>query len=158
MTAFPQNGLRLAAILGALAAPAAAEDLPAELAAKAETARLACAAIDGVFDPGWGAVRRVDLDGDLDMDWVLNEVSFNCSTAASLYCGTGGCMSHFLVDGTVMSMMNRGWDAVTIGPMRVVIADVHGTLCDGIGPTPCATASMWDAEAVTWRSAGAIWE
>jgi hypothetical protein len=135
-----------------------AQDLPEELIAKVEDARLACAAADGVFDMGWGGVRRIDLDGNLKRDWALDEAAFVCSSIRSLYCGTGGCASHFWIDGVVTSMINRGWDAVTIGPMRVLIADVHGTVCGGIGPTPCATASMWDKDEKLWRSGTAIWE
>jgi hypothetical protein len=73
-------------------------ELPAQLQEKVNLAQKACADFEnGDFAMEWGAVARVDLDGDLRPDWVLNEVSFACSSAASLYCGTGGCMSHFLV-------------------------------------------------------------
>lgn len=161
-----ENGaarLRAAAIPFALAAglsgPAMAQDLPDGLALKLAEAEQACNDFEnGEFSPGWGAVRRVDLDGDLDMDWVLDEFRFECSSAASLYCGTGGCMSHFSIDGDVHSMLNRGWEAVTLGPNRVVLADVHGSLCGGINPTPCVTASTWDPEEGIWRSTAATWE
>ena len=33
---------------------------------------------------------HVDLDGDIARDWVVDEAGFLCSSAASLYCGTGG--------------------------------------------------------------------
>ncbi len=69
--------------------------LPIGLREKVDLAAQACAEFnDGQFDIAWGAVERVDLDGDLQRDWVLNESGFACSSAASLYCGTGGCMSH----------------------------------------------------------------
>ncbi|CUK16805.1 hypothetical protein RUE5091_04043 [Ruegeria denitrificans] len=79
--------------------PAFAADLsqlPTGLRTKIDLATQACASFnDGQFDLDWGAVERVDLDGDLQRDWVLNESGFACSSTASLYCGTGGCMSHF---------------------------------------------------------------
>ena len=106
----------------------------------------------------WGAVARVDLDGDLSPDWVLNEASFACSSAVSLYCGTGGCMSHFLVDDVLGSVLNQGWGVVDLGPYRVLLTDVHGSQCGGINPTPCVTASIWDSEAWQWRSTSAEWE
>ncbi len=150
--------------LGAAALPTAtmAEDismLPQALLAKVEDARAACSVIEnGEFAIEWGAVSRVDLDGDLRADWVLDEVHFACSTAASLFCGTGGCMSHFLVGDQLGSLLNQGWEMANIVPIRVLLADVHGARCGGIGPTPCVTASVWDTEGGVWRSTAAEWE
>lgn len=150
--------------LGAAALPTAtmAEDismLPQALLAKVEDARAACSTIEnGEFAIEWGAVSRVDLDGDLRADWVLDEAHFACSTAASLFCGTGGCVSHFLVGDQLGSLLNQGWEMADFGPNRVLLADVHGARCDGIGPTPCVTASVWDAEGDVWRSTAAEWE
>jgi len=134
-------------------------ELPAQLQEKINLARKACADFEnGDFAMEWGAVARVDLDGDLRPDWVLNEVSFACSSAASLYCGTGGCMSHFLVGDVLGSVLNQGWDVADLGPYRVLLTDVHGSQCGGINPTPCVTASTWDAEDGIWRSTAAKWE
>jgi hypothetical protein len=142
--------------------PAVAADvsqLPPGLQAKVDLAARACAEFnDGQFDIAWGAVERVDLDGDLQRDWVLNESGFACSSAASLYCGTGGCMSHFWISEEVHSLLNQGWTVVDFGSQRIVIADVHGSDCEGINPTPCVSASIWDAEAKTWRSTSGSWE
>ena len=134
-------------------------DLPEQLQKKVETARQACAEFDnGTFYLEWEAVDRVDLDGDLYLDWVLNERGFSCSTAASLYCGTGGCMSHFLVEDVLHSLFNQGWGLADLGPNKVLLADVHGSQCGGISPTPCVTASTWDSDAKEWRTTGAEWE
>ncbi|WP_162798521.1 hypothetical protein [Sulfitobacter sp. SK012] len=67
-------------------------------------------------------------------------------------------MSHFLIEDHVATQLNQGWEMATIGPYRVLLADVHGTQCGGINPTPCFTASVWDADESVWRSAGAEWE
>ena len=134
-------------------------DLPPQLQDKVEAAASACAAFEnGEFYLEWGAVVRVDLDGDLDHDWFLNESGFACSTAASLFCGTGGCMSHFLVGDELHSLLNQGWDVVDLGPNRVLLADVHGSQCGGMNPTPCVTASTWDKEEKRWQTTGAAWE
>ena len=70
-------------------------ELPFQLQEKVEIARQACSDFEnGQFALEFGAVRRVDLDGDIHRGWVLDESGFACSTAVSLYCGTGGCMSH----------------------------------------------------------------
>jgi hypothetical protein len=131
-------------------------ELPALLQEKVEQARQACSDFEnGQFALEWGSITRVDLDGDLRPDWVLNEAFFACSSAASLYCGTGGCMSHFLVGDVLYSLLNQGWAVVDLGPHRVLLTDVHGSQCGGINPTPCVVASTWDKETARWRSATA---
>lgn len=134
-------------------------DLPSQLLEKVEAAQQACSDFEnGQFALEFGAVHRVDLDGDYYLDWVLDEVGFACSSAVSLYCGTGGCLSHFLVGDRVSSLLNQGWDMANIGPFRVLLADVHGSQCGGINPTPCIVASAWDPEDKVWRSTDAKWE
>ena len=150
------NRIATAVMICLLASPGQAHDLstlPKPLAEKVEAAKKACADFEnGQFALEWGAVSRVDLDGDLRPDWVLNDNGFACSSAASLYCGTGGCESHFLVGDTVTSLLNQGWDVVTFGRNRVLLMDVHGSRCGGINPTPCVEALTWDQEAKAWRS------
>ena len=142
--------------------PAIAQDwseLPQQLLEKVEAAKRACSDFEnGQFALEFGAVQRVDLDGDIYRDWVLDEAGFTCSSAVSLYCGTGGCMSHFLVEDRMFSLLNQGWDMADIGPFRVLLADVHGSQCGGINPTPCIVASAWDPEEKVWRSSAAQWE
>lgn len=143
-------------LLGCLSPALLAEvlpELPAPLAAKVTAAREACANFNGgEFAFEWGAVVRDDLDGDLYPDWVLNESGFACSSAASLYCGTGGCESHFLVGDKVTTLLNQGWEMATIGRHRVLLTDVHGSRCGGISPTPCVESLVWDREDKMWRS------
>ena len=127
--------------------------LPAALAEKVTEARQACADNgNGEFALEWGAVTRTDLDGDLQPDWVLDESAYACSTAASLFCSTGGCLSHFLVGGVVASFRNQGWTLVTFGRNRVLLTRVHGSDCGGNSPTPCFVARAWDPEAKLWQS------
>ena len=141
--------------------PASASDiseLPVQLQEKVNQAQQACSDFEnGEFALELGAVVRVDLDGDLRPDWALNEVFFACSSALSLYCGTGGCMSHFFVGDVISSILNQRWDVVDLGPNRVLLTDVHGSQCGGIDPTPCVTASAWDAEDGIWRSTAVEW-
>ncbi len=127
--------------------------LPEALAEKVTVAEQACADVEnGEFALEWSAVTRTDLDGDLSPDWVLDESAYACSTAVSLYCSTGGCMSHFLVGGVVTSFRNQGWSVLTFGRNRVLLTRAHGTACGGHSPTPCFVARMWDPDAKLWRS------
>ncbi len=149
----------LTAIISVSASAAEIEDLPAKLQDKVVQAAEACSGFEnGEFFIDWGGVVRTDLDGDLYPDWVLNESSFACSTAASLYCGTGGCMSHYLIGDTLTSLFNQGWEMVSVAQKRYLVANVHGSQCGGINQTPCATISIWDPEAQSWRTAAATWE
>ena len=144
-----------------VSSPAVAEsaNMPSALQSKIDAARAECASFDsGEFALEEGAVQRVDLDGDNADDWVVNEGRFACSTAASLYGGTGGSMSHFLIGSKLASSQNQGWEITQFGPHTVLLARVHGSNCDGINPTPCVTSSVWDEEAKVWRSASAAWE
>jgi len=128
-------------------------ELPPPLAAKVTAARGACADFNnGEFALEWGAVVRKDLDGDLRPDWVLDESGFACSSAVSLYCGTGGCQAHFLVGDTMTSVLTQGWEVVTFGRHRVLLTDVHGSRCGGISPTACVESLVWDREAKMWRA------
>jgi hypothetical protein len=151
-------------LLATLAAPGLAwsadiSDLPTQFQEKIELARKACSEVNnGEFALEWGSVERIDLDGDLRPDWVLNEASFACSSVPSLYCGTGGCVSHFLVRETIGSLQNQGWKVADMGGHRILVAKVHGSQCGSIGPSPCVTASIWDKEGQQWRSAIAQWE
>ncbi|MDG3041706.1 hypothetical protein [Roseicyclus marinus] len=50
-----------------------------------------CAGFEnGRFDAG-NAVTEADLDGDGMNDRLVDTASFTCTSAASLYCGSGGC-------------------------------------------------------------------
>ena len=150
--------------LETLAAPGLAwsadiSDLPVQFQEKIDMARKACSDVNnGEFALEWGSVERIDLDGDLRPDWVLNEASFACSSAASLYCGTGGCVSHFLVGKTIRSLQNLGWKVITMGGARILVANVHGSQCGSIGPSPCVTASIWDKAGQQWQSSVAQWD
>ena len=150
------NRIAMAVMICSFASSGQAQDLsalPNPLVEKVETAKKACADFEnGEFALEWGAVSRVDLDGDLRPDWALDNSAFACSSAASLYCGTGGCESHFLVGDTVTSLLNQGWDVLTFGRNRVLLMDVHGSRCGGINPTPCVESLVWDQEAKAWRS------
>ena len=61
-------------------------DADAILAAAAKD----CAEMDGGVFASEGAVRQIDMTGDGTDDTIVDEALFTCSTAASLYGGSGG--------------------------------------------------------------------
>ncbi len=140
----PAAALLLAATATAAQAP---EPLPPALAVVLQAARADCASIDGgqltVDD---GAISRPDLTGDGAPDWAFDTARLTCSSAASLYCGTGGCGVSFLVGDTLTQTLAKGWQVLAMPPLTAVLLQVHGSLCGGINPTPCLEAWVWDAE------------
>ena len=63
-------------------------ELPPQFQEKVEVATKTCANFEnGEFDLEWGAVDRVDLDGDLYHDWVLNECRGRGSLASEPWMG-----------------------------------------------------------------------
>lgn len=134
-------------------------DLPRVLQEKIAAAEELCASTnDGTFALEWGAVDRVDLDGNGTPDWVLNEVGYACSSAVSLYCGTGGCLSHFLTSNSLQSLLNHGWTLISTADGPLVLARLNSAACEGSVGSTCWAASTWDAESGVWRSAAAQWE
>ena len=133
----------------ALLAPGAAQaqDLPAALQAEIDTARADCAAFeDGTLEVPWGATTRTDLTGDGAMDLVLDLGQLRCSSAASLYCGTGGCSVLFAVGDTVTRRLSKGWSVERMGPLTVVLNQRHGNDCGGTNLRPCVEAMVWSPE------------
>ena len=127
-------------------------DLPEPLAERAQEARTGFEG--GTPSVGWGAIRRVDLDGDLRPDRALDESAFACSSAASLCCGTGGRRTHFLAGDSLGSFLNPRWDVVTFGRDRVVLPDVHGSPAGGVDSSPWVNAGTRDGET---RARGTVW-
>ncbi|MDD9716967.1 hypothetical protein PVW48_09440 [Dinoroseobacter sp. PD6] len=144
----------LTALLFAL--PAAAqpvEDLPAPLQAAIETARADCAAFDnGTLDVPPEAITRTDLTGNGTTDMVLDLGQVHCSSAVTLYCGTGGCPVVFAVEETATERLSKGWTVQRFAHLTVVLNQVHGSACGGTNLTPCVEALVWDTEARRFTS------
>lgn len=118
--------MRIALALLLLATPALAQDWPPEFAAIVEESKSIC---DGDFTAAPDAVTQADLNGDGRLDWVVDSGLFQCSTFASLYCGTKGCGVDTLIDGTRGALLLHDWDTVTEGGTTYLTApnDTGGT-------------------------------
>jgi hypothetical protein len=135
-------------LLSASAAPLAAQqDWPAPITSAIETARAECAGFEnGTLDVPWNAVSRTDLTGNGQADHVLDFGRLACSSMVSMYCGTGGCSVLFVVDGEVTERLSKGWSVERLGPMTVLLNQVHGSECGGTNLNPCVEAMVWDAQ------------
>lgn len=127
--------------LAATTLPAGAD--PAKIAAGLAEAEAMCQSVNGTFSAG-EAVVSVDLDGDGQPDTVLDEARYACSTAASLYGGSGGALVRFFVGGTETARLARGWGVVDWSGRPVVLLSLHGAECGGIGADSCYEAIVFE--------------
>ena len=97
---------------------------------------------EGNFTLEDDAVQQFDfnLDGESDLA-VLDEAGFSCEDSASMYCGTAGCVVHFITPADYSSGYTRGWQIVrTKSDQPVILFSLHGVSCGEVGTTPCYEA------------------
>ncbi|MGP1394642.1 MAG: hypothetical protein ACTS3R_03945 [Inquilinaceae bacterium] len=134
--------------IGAAVAMAVGIGGPAEASEAAgkivEEARADCAAFDsGVLSTTDRTVLSVDLTGDGRPDDLVDTSEFSCSSAASLYCGTGGCSLFAVVDETVTNFLVKDWKIVTWADEPILLLAVHGAECGGTNLRRCFKAVVW---------------
>ncbi|MCA3508378.1 MAG: hypothetical protein IOD01_14050 [Rhodobacter sp.] len=121
--------------------------LPAAAFADADAiladAAKACAEQDNGVFASEGAVRQIDMTGDGTEDTIVDEALFTCTTAASLYAGSGGSMIHVFVNGTQSSFLVQGYETVRWGDNLIVLLALGGTDCNTINANPCFEALTW---------------
>ena len=121
--------------------------LPAAAFADADAiladAAKACAEQDNGVFASEGAVRQIDMTGDGTEDTLVDEALFTCTTAASLYAGSGGSMIHVFVNGAQSSFLVQGYETVRWGDNLIVLLALGGTDCNTINANPCFEALTW---------------
>ncbi|MEE4237099.1 MAG: hypothetical protein V2I51_10285, partial [Anderseniella sp.] len=134
-------GALIAVLLGTFSAFAAspeAQELIDRAAADCRTLN------NGEFDAG-DAVAEIELRSQFGtvVAELVDESKYACSSAASLYCGTGGCMLNLIVDDTVRSWQATGWRLIEWGPDRILLIGRDGGWCGGAGAEVCYEALVW---------------
>jgi hypothetical protein len=108
-----------------------------------EEGRENCASFeDGLFEPR-DAVQEVDLTGDGVPEILIDESRFSCSSAASMYCGTGGCMLRAIVGDQIFTWLAKGWKVVDWAGDRILLMQIHGANCGGTNLRRCYEAVVW---------------
>ena len=125
-----------ALVLGCLslfaASPATAEAIPIETKVELlidEGAKWC----EGDFTLTSEAIRVIELDEVGGSLTVLDEAGFECSTSASMYCGSGGCRAHFLLKADSLSIQVQGWEYSD----GKILLGLHGSTCGQVGAEPC---------------------
>jgi hypothetical protein len=127
------------AALACLVPVAAMADPDAILAEAAK----ACAEQDNGVFASEGAVRQIDMTGDGTEDTIVDEALFTCTTAASLYSGSGGSMIHIFANGTESSFLVQGYETVRWANVLIILLAVDGSSCNTISANPCFEALTW---------------
>ncbi|AXT27498.1 hypothetical protein D1823_13500 [Ruegeria sp. AD91A] len=99
---------------------------------------------NGEFDQG-DAVTEIELRSQFGAvkAEIVDESQYSCSSAASMYCGTGGCMLNLIVDDETMSWQATGWRLIDWGPDRILLIGRDGGWCGGAGAEVCYEALVW---------------
>jgi len=106
-----------------------------------EAAKKSCALEKGQFSAPELSTVNVDLNADGKPDEIIDESKFTCSTSSSLYCGTGGCMLHLIVDGKDYKHLAKEWTIAQLGEAKILIIGIHWSECNY--KNPCLRASTW---------------
>ena len=130
------------AVLYFAATLATAEDLPAATEILAQ-AKSECASFEsGEFAATADAITSHDFTGDGNPETIVDASQFSCSTAASLWGGSGGTFLWVIVDGKAHEFLAQKWQIVDADGQQVLLLGVHSSECsDTIGP--CYRALVW---------------
>ena len=103
-----------------------------------------CAALDdGQFHATEQAITLHDLNHDGQPEELIDASQFSCSTAASMWGGSGGTLLWVIVDSKAYDFIAHQWKVVDIAGQNVLSLAVHSSQCgDDIGP--CYRVQVWD--------------
>ena len=99
-------------------------------------------ASNGKFYMSEQAVTLLDLTGDGKPEKIVDASQFSCSTALSLWGGSGGTYLWVIVDGKKYEFLAHKWKIIEMDDQKVLLLAVHSSECsDTIGP--CYRAFVW---------------
>jgi hypothetical protein len=125
----------------ASARPFKATDYPIAVRKVLSEAVIACRQAEGgKLEFAVDTVRKLDLNGDGRIDYVVHFRKVTCPEMRHIFCGTGGCETHFMVtmpNGNIRDKFNENIHNYRMLPRKGpgwVRFSVHYSDCDG-GPT-----------------------
>ena len=97
---------------------------------------------DGKFNATEQAITLHDFTGDGRPEEVVDASQFSCSTAVSMWGGSGGTYLWVIVDGKTYEFLAHKWRVVDVDGQKVLLLAVHSSECsDTIGP--CYRSLVW---------------
>ncbi len=108
-----------------------------------QKARQDCDGVNnGQFHATESTITRHDITGDGRPEEFVDASQFSCSTASSLWGGSGGTYLWVVVDGKSYEFLAHKWRVVDVDGQNVLLLAVHASECsDMIGP--CYRALVW---------------
>ena len=108
-----------------------------------QKAKNECASFDGgEFNATEGAITSYDFTGDGQPEEVVDASQFSCSSAASMWGGSGGTFLWVVVEGKAYEFLVHKWRVVDVDGQKVLLLAVHSSECsETIGP--CYRALVW---------------
>ena len=108
-----------------------------------ETAKIECAKFEnGKFNATDQTITLHDFTGDGRPEEIVDASQFSCSTAASMWGGSGGTFLWVLVDGKKHEFLAHKWRILDVDGQKVLLLAVHSSECsDTVGP--CYRALVW---------------
>ena len=130
-------------VLTLMPAGAFAAEPSAAAQAIIDNARQECNGMDnGKFHATEQAVTLHDITGDGQPEEIIDASQFSCSTAASLWGGSGGTYLSVVVAGKQHEFLAHRWKLIDFDGQNVLLLAVHSSQCsDDIGP--CYRALVW---------------
>ena len=108
-----------------------------------EKARQECNGLEnGSFEATAKAITLRDITGDGIPEEFVDGAQFSCSTALTLYGGTGGTYLWIIAEGKEYEFLAHKWKVIDFDGQAVILLAVHPYQCsDDIGP--CYRALVW---------------
>ena len=97
---------------------------------------------NGTFHSTEKTITLHDLTGDGRPDEIIDASQFSCSTALTMWGGTGGTYLWVVVDDKAYDFLAHRWQVVDVNGQKVLLLAVHSSQCsDVVGP--CYRAFVW---------------
>jgi hypothetical protein len=111
-----------------------------------QSAKNECKSLDeGEFHSTDKTITLHDLTGDGRPEEIVDASQYSCSSAVSLWGGSGGTYLWAIVDGKAYEFLAHRWKVVDMDGQKILLLAVHSSECgDTIGP--CYRAVVWSDE------------
>lgn len=108
-----------------------------------QQAKQDCESLDnGTFHSTERTITLHDITGDGRPEEFVDASQFSCSTAASLWGGSGGTYLWAIVEGKSFDFLAHRWQVVDMDRQAVLLLAVHSSQCSNdVGP--CYRAYVW---------------
>lgn len=121
-----------------------ATDYPPRVTEIIQKAKNECSEFEGgEVHVGQQAINYHDLTNDGQPEAIVDAAELSCSTAASLWGGSGGTYLWIIVEGQTYEYLAHKWRVVDVDGQQVLLLAVHFSAC-GERVGPCYRALVWN--------------